>query len=127
MRIVGLSARLSTGLILAFLAIYVEAQPQEPPHEEKITVTGKLTRAMAIGGESTGWVVQFDSKTHIADKPAAAIEIEYHNTRMLEHLENQRVTVIGVLSQRQGAETGTRNVLVVSTIRKSKTATPNRN
>jgi hypothetical protein len=127
MRIVRLSARLSTRLILAFLAICVEAQPQEPPHDEKITVTGELTRAMAIGGESTGWVVQFDSETHIADTLAAAIEIEYRKTRMLEKLENQRVTVIGVLSQRQGAEMGTRNVLVVSTIRKSKMATPNRN
>jgi hypothetical protein len=63
----------------------------------------------------------------IADTLAAAIEIEYRKTRMLEKLENQHVTVIGVLSQRQGVETGTRNVLVVSTIRKSKMATPHRN
>ena len=114
--------RLSACLILAFLAIYLEAQSQDPPQDSKITVTGELSRAMAIGGESTGWAIQFDSETSIGGKQVSSIEIEYRKTKKLEKLENQRVTVVGVLSQRRGVETGERNVLVVSTIKRAKTA-----
>jgi hypothetical protein len=108
--------RFSTAVIIAFLALYSEAQPQEP----KITVTGELSRAMAIGGESTGWVIQFDAETTIDGKPATSIEIEYRKTRELEKLESKHVTAMGVLFHRQGVETGERIVLVVSSIEKTK-------
>ena len=52
-------ARLSTGLILALVGVYLQAQPPE----QTITVTGKLVRAMAIGGESTGWALELESAT----------------------------------------------------------------
>jgi hypothetical protein len=111
--------RLSIGLILAFSTLASEAPAQGP----KMTVTGELERVMAIGGESTGWVVQLESKTSIDGKDATSIEIEYSNTRRLEMLENKRVEARGVLSHRQGVERGERTVLVVSSIRKAKTVT----
>ena len=57
--------RLSAGLILALFGVYLPAL-QQP--EQEITVTGKLVRTMAIGGESTGWVLELESVAHIDGK-----------------------------------------------------------
>lgn len=111
--------RLSIGLILALSALPSEARAQGP----KIVVIGELQRVVAIGGESTGWVVQLESEISIDGKEAASIEVEYNNARKLELLENKRVEARGVLSHRQGVERGERAVLVVSAIRKAKTVT----
>jgi len=42
---------------------------------QKITVTGKLDRVMAIGGESTGWAIQLDSEAAIDGKQVNSIEV----------------------------------------------------
>jgi hypothetical protein len=111
--------RLSIGLILALSALTSEARAQG----SRIAVTGELKRVAAIGGESTGWVVQLDSETIIDGKKVAFIEVEYKNPGRLEKLENMRVEARGVLSHRQGVESGERTVLVVSSIRMAKTGT----
>jgi ABC-type hemin transport system substrate-binding protein len=111
--------RLSVGLILALSALPSQARAQGP----KINVIGELKRLVAIGGESTGWVVQLESEMSIDGREAASVEAEYNNTRKLELLENKRVEARGVLSHRQGVERGERTVLVVSSIRKAKTVT----
>jgi hypothetical protein len=111
--------RLSIGLILALSALPAEARAQGPV----IVVRGELKRVMAIGGESTGWVVHLESEISIDGREAASIEVEYNNTRKLELLENKRVEARGVLSHRQGVERGERTVLVISSIRKAKPVT----
>ena len=50
-------ARPITGLILALVCVYLQAQPSE----QNIDVTGKLVRAMAIGGGSIGWILELES------------------------------------------------------------------
>jgi hypothetical protein len=85
---------------------------------------GKLERVMAIGGESTGWAVQLDAETVIDGKKVTSIEVAYNNSTRLEALEDKHVEVRGVLSHRQGVESGERTVLVVSSIRRAKTVTP---
>jgi hypothetical protein len=85
---------------------------------------GKLERVMAIGGESTGWAVQLDAETVIDGKKVTSIEVAYNNPTRLEALEDKHVEVRGVLSHRQGVESGERTVLVVSSIRRAKTITP---
>ena len=97
-------ARLTSGLILTLLCISLQAQTPE----QKLTVTGKLSRAMAIGGETTGWVIQLESEMTIDGKQVDSIELDYHKTSKLEKLQNQRVQVVGTLSHRQGVETGER-------------------
>ena len=114
-------ARLTASLILTLLCISLQAQTPE----QKLTVTGKLSRAMAIGGETTGWVIQLESEITINGKQVDSIELDYHKTSKLEKLQNQRVQVVGTLSHRQGVETGDRTVLVTSSIREAKaTAQP---
>src|SRR6266700_1321065 len=108
--------RISTALTLAFFGICLAATPQE----QKITVTGKLTRVMAIGGESTGWAIQLESETSIDGKQVHSIEVQSQETEKLKTLENKRVRATGKLSHRQGVETGDRSILNVSSIREVK-------
>jgi hypothetical protein len=109
----------SASLILVVACVYLSAQPRE----QEITVTGKLVRAMAIGGESTGWVIEFESATDIGGKTANWIQVSYRKTAKLEKLENKRVKASGKLAYRQGVETGEQPVLDVSSIKELKPTT----
>lgn len=111
--------RLSTGLILALVSVYLQAQQTE----QEITVTGKLVRTMAIGGESTGWVLELEPTTNIDAKQVNSIQVSYRKTGKLEKLANKRVTATGKLTHRQGVETGEQPVLEVSSIKEAKTTT----
>jgi hypothetical protein len=115
MRILGLSA----SVILALACVYLSAQPRE----QEITVTGKLVRVMAIGGESTGWAIDFESPTDIGGKRVNSIQVSYRKTGKLEKLENKSVKASGKLTYRQGVETGEQPVLDVSSMKEAKPTT----
>jgi heat shock protein HslJ len=108
-------------VILALLSVHLQAQPPE----QKITVTGKLIRAMAIGGESTGWALELESATTIDGKQMNSIQVSYRKTGKLEKLENKRVRATGKLAHRHGVETGEQPVFELSSIKEAKaTAQP---
>jgi len=106
-------ARLSISLILALVSVSLQSQSPEQP----ITLVGKLVRAMAIGGESTGWTLELDSATTIGGKQVTSIQVRYRKTGKLEKLQNQHVTATGTLTHQQGVETGQQPVLNVSSLR----------
>jgi hypothetical protein len=108
-------ARISTGLVLALFCVCLQAETRA----QKITVTGTLTRAMAIGGESTGWSIQLEPEVTIEGKQVNSIEIDYHEAGKLDRLANKHVKARGRLSHRQGVETGDRTVLEVSSIKET--------
>jgi heat shock protein HslJ len=110
-------ARLMTGLILVFASVYLQAQPPE----QEITATGKLVRAMAIGGESTGWVLELEPAITIGGKQVNSIQVSYRKTGKLDKLANKRVTATGKLGQQTGVETGEQPVLRVSSIKETET------
>jgi heat shock protein HslJ len=105
-------------LILAVFGVHLQAQTPE----RQTTVTGKLGRVMAIGGESTGWAIQLDSETTIGGKRVDSLEVDDSNTERLEKLADKHVKATGTLSHRQGVETGERLVLVVSSMKEVKAA-----
>jgi hypothetical protein len=105
-------ARIGMGLVLALFCLGLQAETRT----QKITVTGKLTRVMAIGGESTGWSIQLEPEINIEGKQVNSIEIGYHDAGKLERLANKHVKARGRLSHRHGVETGDRTVLEVSSI-----------
>ena len=72
-------ARLITGLILALVCVYSPAQPSE----QNIAVTGKLVRAMAIGGESIGWILELESAVTVDGKPVNSILGRVHTSEAL--------------------------------------------
>lgn len=95
------------------------AQPAsaQPVFIQKIAVAGKLTRAMAIGGESTGWILELESTNTIDGRQVNSIQVSYRNTADLEKLENARVRVTGNVTRRHGVETGEHLVLDASSIK----------
>jgi heat shock protein HslJ len=111
-------ARLSTALMLVLFCVCSQGQERA----QKITVTGKLSRTMAIGGESTGWAIQLESEATIDGQQVSSIEVDYPKTGKLEKLDSKRVTATGSISHRPGVETGGRPVLVVSSINEAKAA-----
>ena len=105
-------ARIGFVLTIALFCACARASCQE----QKLTVTGTLTRMMAIGGESTGWAVQLDSEISVGGKPVRTVEIDFRDKAKLEQLNEKRVRAAGKLSQRTGVETGLRSVLDVSSL-----------
>ena len=98
----------------------VQPAPAQPVSIQKIAVAGKLVRAMAIGGESTGWILELESTNTIDGKQLNSIQVSYRNTEQLEKLENARVRVTGKITRRHGVETGDHLVLDVSSIKEIK-------
>lgn len=104
-----------TVLILVLLNTNAWAQSPEP----KLTVTGKLVRVMAIGGESTGWAIEMDPAITLGDKQIGALQVRYRSTSKLEKLENKRVKATGKITRQRGVETGAQPVLDISSIKEA--------
>ena len=108
-------ARASMGFILALCCVCLHADESEP---QKIAIVGTLHRAMAIGAESTGWMVQVDSETIIDGKPISSIEVsDTHKPKQLEDFENKRVKIAGKVVYRHGVETGMQPYIEIKTIK----------
>ena len=111
-------ARMISGLILTLASLSLHAQSSK----QEITVTGKLARAMAIGGESSGWVVELDPAITVGGKQLSSIQVRDSKPEELEALANERVRITGKLGRRLGVETGEQPVLIVSSIKGAKAA-----
>ena len=108
-------ARASMGLILTLGCVCLHADESDP---QKVTLVGTLHRAMAVGGESTGWMVQVDSETTIDGKPISSIEVsDTRKPKQLEDFDNQRVKIAGKVVYRHGVETGIQSYIEITTIK----------
>jgi hypothetical protein len=104
--------------IMAFCVFAASAgagQSTAAPHR-KITVTGKLTRVMAIGGETSGWSIEFEKEISIGGRKIRSIEIT-GPLEQFEKLKDQSVRARGTLATRSGMERGEHQVLEISSIR----------
>jgi hypothetical protein len=107
--------RVSMGFILTLCCVFLHADERDP---QKITLVGTLHRVMAIGAESTGWMVQVDSETIIDGKPISSVEVsDTHKPRQLEDFENKRVKIAGKVVYRHGVETGIQPYVEITTIK----------
>jgi hypothetical protein len=108
-------ARASMGLILALFCVCLHADQGDP---QKITLVGTLHRAMAIGAESTGWMVQVDSETIIDGKPISSIQVsDTRKPKQLEDFDNKRVKIAGKVVYSHGVETGVQPYIEITTIK----------
>jgi hypothetical protein len=91
---------------------------------EELVLRGKLARAMASGGESTGWTLEFAKEKTVGGKKLSSIEISGIQKRF-EKLADQNVKVRGTLKHMHTVERGEWMVLIVNSIQPSdKPATP---
>lgn len=84
--------------------------------DDVTTVSGRLIRAMAAGGESTGWAIQLGSKMTIEGRQIRSLEVESQDRESLNQLQNQRVKASGRIVHRHGIETGDRLILSLTSL-----------
>lgn len=106
-------------LLLMPLHIFSKVKGEEGKSNKKITITGKLTRVVAIGGETTGWAVDLDKPLQIRGETLTRIEI-HPVVREMDGLQNRRMEVTGTLEKRSGIERGEYWVIKVERIREIK-------
>ena len=104
-------------LALAFVS--TPALPQEAPAPKKITIIGKLTRVMAIGGETSGWSVELKHRITLEGKKMRSVEVTGPFAE-LEKLKDQLVRAEGVLAHHTGMQRGEYMVFEISSIRAEK-------
>ena len=109
------SARIAVGILVLCSGLWAQASMTG-----KVTVTGTLDRVMAIGAESTGWVIDLGSEITIDGKALHSVEVAYPKTSKLEKLSGKKVKAVGVMTQRHGVERGDRMMLEVSSIKAAK-------
>jgi hypothetical protein len=102
--------------VLALAVFSAQAQPQQPPPPKKITITGKLTRVMAIGGETSGWSLELKQQITLEGKKMRSVEVT-GPAEELQKLKDQRVTAVGTLVHHTGMERSDYMVLEISSIR----------
>ena len=108
-------ARASMGLILTLCCVCLHADESDP---QKVTLVGTVHRAMAVGAETTGWMVQVDSVTMVDGKPISSIEVsDTRKPKQLEGFENKRVKIAGKVAYRHGVETGTQSYVEITNIK----------
>lgn len=83
-----------------------------------LTVTGRLRKIFAIGGETTGWLLELDSPLFYQDKKFPSIELDPRGND-LRKLTNKRVRVKGRIEWREGVERGMYPVLVAESVGES--------
>lgn len=108
-------------LAAVVFAVACAAQAGSEP-ATKLSVTGKLSHVMAIGGETTGWSIALDPPVTVEGKSLSSIEIQYADGAKLQELADQTVRAKGKITHVKGVETGERVVLEVSAIKKVKEA-----
>jgi len=105
--------------VLALAFVSTQALPQEAPAPKKITITGKLTSVMAIGGETSGWSVEFKHRITLEGKKVRSVEVT-GPFEELEKLKDQSVRAEGALAHHTGMERGEYTVFEISSIRAAK-------
>jgi heat shock protein HslJ len=113
-------ARLVAVLILSLASVGLRGLQAA---DELITLTGKLVRAIAVGGESTGWALELDSAITVDGRQMNSLQVRYEHAAKLQGLANKRVTATGKFLHQQGVETGKHPVLEISSIQELTTET----
>ncbi len=105
------------GMICLLMASY--GYSQQKGEQDLVTVTGKLVKIVAIGGETTGWAVDLDSTVEIDGKKLNRIEID-PNREKINSFNNKQVEIIGALKKRSGIERKEYWVMVAKKIKEIK-------
>lgn len=115
--------RLALLLGLAVLWLAGRAAPQGTPVAGSVEVTGKLTKVMGIGAETSGWAIELENEQAFGGKPMKSIEVE-GKVKKLQKFENKKVTASGAIVHRSDVEAGDRVVLQVERIKEWKGEKP---
>jgi hypothetical protein len=106
-------ARLSASCFLFVLWVFLALQAKS----KNVTVTGKLTRTMGIGAETSGCSLELHPAITVDGKQRDSLAVQSFDTQKLESLKGRSVQAKGTLSSISGVETGARIILQLSSIK----------
>ena len=112
--------RIGFVFLVALFSVASHANAQE---KTKISVKGTVQRAMGIGAETSGWLIQLDKPITIDDKSFDTIEIA-GAVDTFAALEHKPVKAKGTLVHKHGVERGDYPVLEVKSIQEIKPLEP---
>ncbi len=85
--------------------------------EESFEATGYIRDAVAVGGETTGWVIELDEAVNLEGKLYSRIDVESQSINFEEY-RDEHVEVSGEIKWREGLERGRYPVLFVHEIKR---------
>ena len=103
-------------MLLIVAAVGCDPSRQGGGAEQLISVRGKLTSVMAIGGETTGWAIELQKPIEVEGKQLRQIEID-GDRQAWPSLEGKVVEARGKIAFREGVERGRYPILQVESIR----------
>lgn len=106
-------AQCHRGVVFAAIAIILSTSVMSA---QKLSITGELSRVMAIGGESTGWSVRLDGEISVDGKTISSIEVSDAHLQRLDRLVGKHIIATGKIAHRQGVETGRKPLLRIASI-----------
>ena len=106
-------------VVTLLLCVGARTAAQGTPVEGTVEATGKLVKVMAVGGETTGWAIEFEKEVSFGGNGVHSIEVE-GDAKKFAKLENKKVTAKGMIVHRPGTERKDRIVLVVQKIKEWK-------
>ncbi len=80
-----------------------------------VTITGRLHKAAAIGGETPGWVLVLDAPLVTDSQSLRRIEVD-PGDRKIARFQDRRVEIQGTLQKYSGIERGSYWVMVLKEI-----------
>ena len=103
-------------VFIALACVATQASQQETARPKKIGITGKLTRVIAIGAETSGWSIELKREITVEGKKMRSIEVS-GSPEEFERLKNQRVRATGTIAHHTGMERGEYIVFEVTSIK----------
>ncbi len=111
------------GMVVAVMMLCMEmwAKPSAMAADEKgevVELTGILVKVSAVGAETTGWELHMANAVMIDGQSVKSVELD-GDANKFRKLENLRIGVKGIVTHRQGTETGDRIVIKVQKIKEN--------
>ena len=115
-------AKLSEGAIIFLVLVLILLNGVAPPASAgnqttlgPVTITGRLHKAAAIGGETPGWVLVLDAPLVTDSQSLRRIEVD-PGDRKIARFQDRLVEIQGTLQKYSGIERGSYWVMVLKEI-----------
>ncbi len=102
--------------LLAAVMLFAGMVAKADDKADTVEVTGILVKVSAVGAETTGWELHMPNPVNIGGKMLSAVEVD-GDPKKFQKLENLKITVKGIITHRQGTESGDRIVIKVQKIK----------
>jgi hypothetical protein len=103
--------------VVCFVLLFFCVSTLLSARSRRITVTGKLTRALEFGADSSGWSLNLNPVLEFDGKQFSSVEVTCSHPQKLENLDEEFVRATGTLTYSTGPDTTERPVFALSSVK----------